>query len=193
MNAAVRNGKIHLGSLYATVFPGVRVHYIKALWCRLSAPKHQFIFWLAVNQKLNTRDWLLSCHIPLLSACCPVCGQEEESHTHLFFDCVFSRNVLLAVQGWLRGFSWPVQFSNWIKWLALPRDGWFSVVLYATCAAAVYYIWQNRNHCWHDNFCLPMYRIDHMIRFSIKARILNLVGSKCSYGEKQMLKFVMNL
>ncbi|XP_062118800.1 uncharacterized protein LOC133832477 [Humulus lupulus] len=40
MNAAVRNGKIHLGTLYSIVFPGELVQYVKAVWCRLSAPKH---------------------------------------------------------------------------------------------------------------------------------------------------------
>ncbi|XP_062114267.1 uncharacterized protein LOC133825324 [Humulus lupulus] len=157
----------------------------------LEYPSGHFV--CEVNQKLNTRDWLQTCHIPLQSVCCPVCGQEEESHTHLFFDCVFSRNVICAVKRWLKGFAWPMQFSQWIKWLALPRDDGFSVVLHASCAAAVYHIWQNRNLCWHDNFCLPVYRIDHLIRFSLKARILNLVGSNCSVREKQMLQFVMNL
>ncbi|XP_062081092.1 uncharacterized protein LOC133785893 [Humulus lupulus] len=53
--------------------------------------------------------------------------------------------VLLAVQTWLRGFSWPVKFREWIKWLAVPQDGWFSLMLHAACAAAVYHIWLNRN------------------------------------------------
>ncbi|XP_062085744.1 uncharacterized protein LOC133791851 [Humulus lupulus] len=193
MNAAVRNGKIHLGTLYSIVFLGELVQYVKAVWCRLLAPKHSFILWLAVNHKLLTRDWLQSCHIHLFSISCPVCGQEDENHTHLFFDCVFSRKILLAVQGWLRGLSWSVQFRNWIQWLSLPRAGWLSMILHATCAAAVYHIWLNRNHCWLDNFCLPVYKIDHLIRYSIKARVLNLVGSKCTYREKQMLKFVRNL
>ncbi|XP_062113724.1 uncharacterized protein LOC133824761 [Humulus lupulus] len=193
LNAAVRNGKIHLGTLYSIVFPGELVQYVKAVWCRLSAPKHQFILWLAVNQKLLTRDWLQSCHVPLLSLSCPICGQEDENHTHLFFDCVFSRKILLAVQGWLRGLSWPVQFRNWIQWRSLPRAGWLSMILHATCAAAVYHIWLNRNHCWLENFSLPVYKIDHLIRYSIKARVLNLVGSNCTYREKQMLKFVRNL
>ncbi|XP_062113080.1 uncharacterized protein LOC133824229 [Humulus lupulus] len=71
LEAAVRNGKLQLGRLYSVVFPSSLVHYDKAVWYRLSAPKHQFILWLAVNQKLPTRDWLNYCHIPLNSLNCP--------------------------------------------------------------------------------------------------------------------------
>ncbi|XP_062099866.1 uncharacterized protein LOC133805720 [Humulus lupulus] len=193
MKSATRNGRIHMSTLYSLVCPGELVHYGKSVWCKLSAPKHQFILWMAVNQKLNTRDWLQACHIHLPSICCPVCGQGEETHSHLFFDCIFSRKVLLAVQTWLRGFSWPTKFREWIKWMAVPRDGWFSLLIHAACAAAVYHIWLNRNHCWLNQSCLPVYQIDHLIRYSIKARVLNLAGSRCTYREKQMLRFACNL
>ncbi|XP_062103443.1 uncharacterized protein LOC133814510 [Humulus lupulus] len=190
LETAVRNGKLQLGRLYSVVFPSSLVHYDKTVWCRLSAPKHQFILWLAVNQKLPTRDWLNYCHIPLTSLNCPVCFQAEESHSHLFFDCIFSRKVIHSVQEWLRGFAWPVQFQNWITWLSLPQSSWFSKVITAACAASVYLIWMNRNKCWIEKSCIPVHRIDQLIRFSIKVRIMNLVGCNCSPREKQMLHFV---
>ncbi|XP_062112649.1 uncharacterized protein LOC133823816 [Humulus lupulus] len=71
LKTATRNGRIHMSTLYSVAFPGELVHYGKSVWCKLSTPKHQFILWMAVNQKLNTRDWLHACHIHLPSICCP--------------------------------------------------------------------------------------------------------------------------
>ena len=167
--------------------------YEKVVWCRLAIPKHRFILWLAVNQKLLTRDWLHQCIVPLTSLCCPVCSQEDESHSHLFFECAFSRIVLQAVHGWLRGASWPAQYVAWIQWLSLPRTGWCSLVANAACAATVYLIWLNRNNCWIEKSCLPVSKIDSLIRFSVKARVHNLIDRHCTIRERQMINFVSNL
>ncbi|XP_062116082.1 uncharacterized protein LOC133830168 [Humulus lupulus] len=101
--------------------------------------------------------------------------------------------VLQAVQGWLRGASWPAQYAAWIQWLSLPRTGWCSLVANAACAAIVYLIWLNRNHCWVEKSCLPVSKIDNLIRFSVKARVQNLLDRQCTIRERQMIKFVSNL
>ncbi|XP_062118625.1 uncharacterized protein LOC133832273 [Humulus lupulus] len=184
LEAAVRNGKLQLGNLYSIVFPGILVHYEKAVWCRLSVPKDKFILWLAVNQKILTRDWLHHCHVPLNSLSCPVCYQADESHSHLSFECAFSRKVLQSVQGWLRGAYWPVQYTTWIQWLSLPRTGWCSMVANAACTTTVYLIWLNRNQCWVEKSCLPVYKIDNLIIFSVNARVQNLIGRHCTIRER---------
>ncbi|XP_062112930.1 uncharacterized protein LOC133824079 [Humulus lupulus] len=171
LEAAVVNGKLQLGKLYSFVLPGNLVFYEKVVWCRLLVPKHRFILWLAVNQKLLTRDLLHHCHFPIPSLCCPVCSQADESHYHLFFECPFSRRVMQAVYGWLGGATWPVQFAVWSHWLSMPRTGSISLVATASFAVTVYFIWLNMNHCWVEKTSFSVSNIDNLIIFSVKARV----------------------
>ncbi|XP_062075376.1 uncharacterized protein LOC133779430 [Humulus lupulus] len=193
LDGAVVNGKLQLGKLYSLVLPNKLVFYEKAVWCRLTVPKHRFILWLAVNQKLLPRDLLHQCHLPIPSLLCPACSQEDESHSHLFFDSLFSRRVMQTVYGWLGEAIWPVQYADWSQWLTGHRNGWISLVVAATLAATVYFIWLNRNHCCFEKSCFYVSRIDNLIRFSVKARVQNLNDQNFSIRERQMLDIVINL
>ncbi|KAL0294624.1 UNVERIFIED_CONTAM: hypothetical protein Sangu_3214300 [Sesamum angustifolium] len=55
-------------------------------------PRHGFILWLAILEKLSTMDqpW-----VPRSENGCVLCGgQFSESHDHLFFKCWFSKRCL---------------------------------------------------------------------------------------------------
>ncbi|XP_062104354.1 uncharacterized protein LOC133815539 [Humulus lupulus] len=108
---AVSKGKIRLNSLYLNFISGSPSKVLKFIWCKLSMPKHRFILWQAYHQKLLTRDLLYHCNIPISSQSCPVCDTEMESDAHLFFNCLFSRKVLQAVEKWLGNLIWPWQFQ----------------------------------------------------------------------------------
>ncbi|XP_062080585.1 uncharacterized protein LOC133785354 [Humulus lupulus] len=112
LQAAVNKGKLHLGTLYTQLLSSERITYERPVWCKLSVPKHRFILWQAINQHLLTRDLLASHHIPIETMRCPVCDHVEESHDHLFFDCIFSRKVLLLVSCWLGGVTKPGKFAD---------------------------------------------------------------------------------
>ncbi|XP_062075605.1 uncharacterized protein LOC133779691 [Humulus lupulus] len=83
LNEAIIQGKFQLSKLYLMSIPGTPINSMKAVWCKLSVPKHRFILWQVINQKLPTRDLLQQCHIPILSLYYPVCEVELECHSHL--------------------------------------------------------------------------------------------------------------
>ncbi|KAK4394567.1 hypothetical protein Sango_1611000 [Sesamum angolense] len=109
-------------------------------------PRHNFILWLAILEKLSTLDkhwisrgdngWVL----------CD--GLYIESHDHLFFNCLYTRRCLQIVQGQVR-FHWPL--SGWqhcIKWASKRwrSEHLINVASRALLAALVYYIWIERNN-----------------------------------------------
>lgn len=55
-------------------------------------PTWAFILWLAVQQRLNTTDRLVSLGLNVTDDC-DMCGRGKESFKHLFFDCSYSREI----------------------------------------------------------------------------------------------------
>ncbi|KAF4371277.1 hypothetical protein F8388_023437 [Cannabis sativa] len=53
-------------------------HLSKQVWCRLNVPKHNFILWIAVQNKLRTRDRLQRFNIAA-DSCCLLCNTATES------------------------------------------------------------------------------------------------------------------
>uniref|UniRef100_A0A803Q484 Reverse transcriptase zinc-binding domain-containing protein n=1 Tax=Cannabis sativa TaxID=3483 RepID=A0A803Q484_CANSA len=63
------------------------------IWDRLIVPKHRFILWLVLWDRLNTRE-RLSKFMTTMDAKCVFCSKEEETIAHLFFECDYSRSFL---------------------------------------------------------------------------------------------------
>ena len=61
------------------------VKWSKFVWERISMPKHRFIAWLVMLEKLRTKDNLKNIGLNVESSCF-LCGSKEESIRHLFFD-----------------------------------------------------------------------------------------------------------
>lgn len=53
-------------------------------------PKHSFMVWLATLGRLRTKDRLRMGDGDLL---CVFCTADNETHTHLFFQCNFVREA----------------------------------------------------------------------------------------------------
>ncbi|XP_062106372.1 uncharacterized protein LOC133817788 [Humulus lupulus] len=117
----------------------------------------------------------------------------NESHSHLFFECIFSEKIKQAIANWLGEAIWPGNSNDWHVWLAGCRQDWLGQVVSATLAATVYFIWFNRNKYYFDNSCYSVTKIDQLIRLSIKTRALNSNTRKLSTRERQMLDFVTNV
>ncbi|XP_062114814.1 uncharacterized protein LOC133827513 [Humulus lupulus] len=190
LEAIVVNGKLHLGSLYNLLLTCEKIDYERIIWWKLSAPKHRFILWQAVNSHLLTRDFLHYCGLNVTSILYPVCVQADESHTHLFFDCIFSKRIMQRVYGWLGEVIWPEKFEDWLVWLACRRSGWVLQIVVEALDATVYFIWLNKNICCFDNSCFTILKMHSLIWFTVKTRVLNLSSRKLSSRERQMLEFV---
>ena len=64
--------------------------WTKVIWNNFTTPKHAFILWLAMKEKLLTKDRL---HDPQIDQICLLCRAEVETTKHLFFQCSFVQQV----------------------------------------------------------------------------------------------------
>ena len=62
------------------------------VWARFSIPKHKFILWHAVQDRLKTKKRLQKMKI-VIDSYCLICGKVNETSDHLFFNCEFNMNV----------------------------------------------------------------------------------------------------
>ncbi|XP_062119183.1 uncharacterized protein LOC133832924 [Humulus lupulus] len=145
LEAAVSGRKLQLNKLYMLLLQQSKVRFAKVVWCSMSLPKHIFVLWQSVLGHLLTQDNLILRQIPLDSPLCPVCEIDLESHAHLFFDCLYSQQVLNKIADWLGIAIWPSKFYDWIAWMDGRPKGLSQRILVVAFAATVYFIWLNRN------------------------------------------------
>ncbi|XP_060969974.1 uncharacterized protein LOC133037150 [Cannabis sativa] len=62
-------------------------HWSKQVWSRMNIPKHSSLLWLAMLDRLKTRQRLVKFQITT-DAQCILCDASEETVSHLFFCCI---------------------------------------------------------------------------------------------------------
>ncbi|KAK9750756.1 hypothetical protein RND81_02G219400 [Saponaria officinalis] len=103
---------------------------------RCLIPKHSFLIWLVVQQRLLTQDRLMHMEI-IQTNLCFLCATDAESHEHLFFSCVYARKCLELLNPAL-DVKIPVTnvFKWWLRWRERSR---FIKLLVATGVASLMY------------------------------------------------------
>uniref|UniRef100_A0A803NTK6 Reverse transcriptase zinc-binding domain-containing protein n=1 Tax=Cannabis sativa TaxID=3483 RepID=A0A803NTK6_CANSA len=166
----------------------------KAVWCKLSRPKHRFIMWQMVHSNLLTRDNLVKKHVSIDSAYCPVCEWDLESHEHLFFECPFSWRVMQNIKKWLGDWLWPNSFQLLLEWIQGKRPrSLLMEIYYATLASAIYGIWINWNLCVFEGKCIAPLYIDRSIKENLKTRLSLIQDRKLSSFERIVLRNAKSL
>ncbi|PKI38961.1 hypothetical protein CRG98_040644 [Punica granatum] len=69
-----------------------RVRWHALVWKTPIIPRHSFISWLALDNKLATLDRVVAWNVAAGSIF-PLCNEDNESRDHLFFACKFSKMV----------------------------------------------------------------------------------------------------
>ncbi|XP_062093798.1 uncharacterized protein LOC133799825 [Humulus lupulus] len=184
LEAAVSGRKLQL---YMLLLQQNKVRFANVVWCSFSILKHRFVLWQSILGHLLTRDNLTIRQIPLDSPLCPVCEIDLESHAHLFFDYLYSQQVLIKVADWLGMAIWPSKFCDWIAWMDGRPKGLTQRVLAAVLAATVYFIWLNRNNCVFNFAVISSNRILYLIKTSLKVRLLSFTRQKLGILGKNFL------
>ncbi|XP_074305913.1 uncharacterized protein LOC141641138 [Silene latifolia] len=108
-------------------------------------PKHGFIGWLMAQNRLLTQDRLQGMGI-IHSNQCFLCGNVAENHSHLFFQCEYSKHCCKCVSDWC-GINIPlqncVQWWNSQRFRSLCKKRVVGVIL----AALIYHVWLSKNRC----------------------------------------------
>lgn len=86
----------HLSGCYSvkSAWEVIRTKFPSPIWARTVwqskvVPRWSFVLWLAVENRLSTRDRLVSWGMNVDTSWF-LCSTDAESHSHLFFQCPFS-------------------------------------------------------------------------------------------------------
>lgn len=114
------------------------------LWYSLIPPSQSILFRRLIKGKISTDDALGRRGVNL-SPVCSLCYIEEETRSHLYFSCKYSKDIW----SWL-GIMLDSHFSinNLEYYLAVMKysgSKQCKVTHIASCIAAIYCIWQARN------------------------------------------------
>lgn len=97
-----------------------RAPWAMAAWNRATIPKSRFITWLACQDRLKTKQKLMTIGV-IDDDVCPIRGSQTETRDHLFFTCEFSRQCIAAIKDWL-GVTWNVHtMEDFYRKRRMPR------------------------------------------------------------------------
>ncbi|XP_020262200.1 uncharacterized protein LOC109844683 [Asparagus officinalis] len=148
ISSCYENSIVHLSKLYSTMSPVTnKVPWFYVVWENFSYPKHCFILWLAVQNRLLIKERLLKRGLIQAGQCCLCEDASLETRDHLFFECRFSVAVWNGVMSWLR-FNWKT--CNWgllIFWYSsrLRGKGFRHKIKRMALSTTVYILWKKRN------------------------------------------------
>ncbi|XP_074288959.1 uncharacterized protein LOC141614103 [Silene latifolia] len=77
----------------------IKPWWYKTVWNSWNIPKHSIITWLIMHNGMNTRENLYRFGCCTSDACC-ICENALETHSHLFFDCDYSKAIVSLIQDW---------------------------------------------------------------------------------------------
>ena len=156
------------------------VSWHKLIWFPKAIPKCGFILWLAIRERLGTKDRL---HIADSNGICLLCNNQVESHAHLFFSCSYSRRIWDALK---QKCNLPFGDQDWKDCIALmvthcKGKSLSTLVRKLSLSASVYLIWAERNSRLHDNNLKDansvLWEISDLIRLRLSS-VTNLPDSE---------------
>ena len=126
---------------------GNKIHWCKAIWNHHNVPKHSFVGWLAMRNKLQTKSKLAGLGICGMNSCL-LCENAVEDHNHLFFQCEYNKQCLAKVKNWLGIRAMTCNLPQLISWIQRRYKGgkFRRKVVVAGILATVYKIWKERNN-----------------------------------------------
>ncbi|GJU08021.1 reverse transcriptase zinc-binding domain-containing protein [Tanacetum coccineum] len=118
-----------------------KVEWHKIVWFSNCIPRHAFVLWMAMQNRLSTQD-RIAIWKPNDVMQCAFCKQCLDSIEHLFFTCVFSIDVWKEMQKMLSvnmSFSWRSVVEELYR---LPNNNniW-SIVRRLVFGVVVYFLW----------------------------------------------------
>ncbi|XP_028105446.1 uncharacterized protein LOC114304489 [Camellia sinensis] len=166
-----------------------KVAWYKLLWGPLTIPRVSFIVWIALHGRLNTGDRLESFGMSD-DFKCSFCNHHTESHSHLFFNCIFSLKVWDAIKAKCN-VKWPDIFWPDIVHVAIRESRGKSLKAITTrlsLLCIVYQIWIERNNRIFNKEMKPEEVVIKTIVQMIRGRLMSLYNLPRSAGDDWFLK-----
>ncbi|XP_010665723.1 uncharacterized protein LOC104882982 [Beta vulgaris subsp. vulgaris] len=141
----------------------------KRLICNNQAtPKSKFILWLALHNRLATRDRLSKWNVPCRITC-SLCDCANKSVQHLFFECSYDaaiwRSVYHIIHITSQGNTFEQECS---KAIAKARGSTRVARIYITSfTETVYALWKQRNHKIFNGRCANSNQVVKEVIFKV--------------------------
>lgn len=124
------------------------VPWKKSVWFSQHIPKHGFIHWVVTWDRLPTRDRLRRWGLQVPDTCL-LCNVAVESHTHLFFDCMYASQV------WESFFTHPrlnppIDFDHIVYWVRTASSiTKLNIICKLLLQTTINELWKERNARLH--------------------------------------------
>lgn len=138
------------------------VGWNRVVWDARATPRHAFILWMATLGRLSTYDRMAFLGV---DPACKLCLRAMESHSHLFFECSYSKEIWGVVCRQFKVTSRATSIHSALTWLGDKAigKGRRRCVRLLTLSATVYYIWFARNAKVFDNNSIPAAAISRLV------------------------------
>ena len=116
----------------------------------LNIPWHSFIGWLAIKNKLPTKERMLKWGFTV-EGNCGFCRNSLETRNHIFFDCSFSQRIWRRIMALCLVSNTSFYWEDLVEWgvVHLKGKGMRAIVCKLAWWAIVYYLWSQRNAVLH--------------------------------------------
>ncbi|XP_019225247.1 PREDICTED: uncharacterized protein LOC109206839 [Nicotiana attenuata] len=135
----------------SSMYNQLRGDFTNKSWKRLicnskGCPKWIFIMYLALQERLSTKDRMSKWGIQVEQTC-PLCEQEMESHQHLFFSCKYSTEIWSKILTWLGITRQVYSWKDEVEWATrnITGKGAKTELYRLSVAGAIYHVWIERN------------------------------------------------
>lgn len=141
-------GEFSVNQVWKDIRPeGNEVPWTRVVWFSQCIPRHAFILWLVLGQKLKTQDKMRTWDSNP-DAICMFCNAQKDTHNHLFFECEYPTQVWRRLRMLANMHTVPGRWTEVVTYLQPRSRGntiW-SVIGRLVFSAAIYFIWQERNN-----------------------------------------------
>lgn len=146
------------GSIYETYQTGVLYDYLRQpmpdmpwtslVWISRGVPRHSFHSWLVIQNRLPTRDRLLSWGLQTDDRCL-LCNAAQETRDHIFFSCTFSFDLWLKVTRRLDLLPQRSWDDTIMQMTSLPPPQWKRNLDLQAWQSTMHWLWNERNTRMH--------------------------------------------
>ncbi|GLT73885.1 hypothetical protein SLA2020_457150 [Shorea laevis] len=152
----------------------------RLIWFSQAIPKHSFISWLAILNRLSTkarqRKWT-----PTIVDTCVLCNSEPETSEHLFFNCSYTQKIWKTLSA-MAGIPLTNSWQGLLHWMGkkVSRKSLQNTLVKLAWNAAVYHIWKERNRRIHQKHFKADGEIVYEVQFDVRCKILGFAQPKSS-------------
>lgn len=152
-----------------------KIPWAKLIWFSQCIPRHSFVVWLAIRNRLKTQDKLIAWGVQK-NLLCPLCKSVPDSQDHLFFNCNYSKQIWDHVKLLAKLENAPSSLSSLVLFfqgIPLSKSIW-SIIRRLVVGAIIYNIWQERNFRLFKNISRPTNDVIVIIKKNVRMRLIGL-------------------